>query len=274
MIDITSEIGNDVMILILKSGFLLILIVSIYFLIATRLSLTIHSLLNKKSASSHIYWIYRNRFLIWLTDRPLIISAILFFNYNRLVDRVVQEMNPSLEGKQVLQASCAFGSVSEKITEKCLAEGAKKVVIFDLLANEIKHTRNKLKDRKTDQYCRYLLEDAAHIAHKDESFDYVIIFFLFHELPYEKKTASLKEAARVLKPGGKILFAEFHKPEQWLLRFSGQCFFKIFEPFAKEMWETFDAAKLLDEESSHKWKHTKKTFFYGNYQVFTAEKIL
>lgn len=261
------------MFLFLEILLALSLIVVTYFLLVTRVSLIINSLFQKKSGMSHIYWVYSNRFLIWLTDRPIIISAILFFNYKRLVNTVVGRMNPSLEGKRVLQASCAFGNFSQKIAEKCISEGARKVVIFDLIANEIKHTRWKLEKNHIAQNCSYLLEDAINIAHKDESFDYVVIFFLFHELPFEKKVASLKEAARVLKPGGRLIFAEFHKPAAWILRVSGRCFFKVFEPYANEMWDDFNVHQILNEETLHHWKTTKNRFFGGNYQVFTAEKI-
>lgn len=260
------------MILILKTVLALIFIVVFYFLLVTRVSLIFNSLSKKEDSASHIYWIYSNRFLIWLTDRHIIISAILFFNYKRLTDAVLQQMNPSMKGKRVLQASCAFGDISQKIAEKCHREGAGKFVIFDLIPNEIRHAQKKSDKDLIGQKCFYLLEDAVNIAHKNESFDYVIIFFLFHELPLEKKVASLKESVRVLKPGGKLIFAEFHRPGPWILRLSGRCFFKIFEPFAKEMWGRFDPVKLLDEETHHQWEYTKKNFFYGNYQVFTAKK--
>ncbi len=261
------------MFLLLEIVLVLSLIVVTYFLLVTRVSLIINSIFQKKRDSSHIYWVYSNRFLIWLTDRPIIISAILFFNYKRLVNTVVERMNPSLEGKRVLQASCAFGNLSQRIAEKCISEGARKVVIFDLIANEIKHTQKKLEKNNTSKNCSYLLEDATNVAHKDESFDYVVIFFLFHELPFDKKVASLKEAARVLKPDGRLIFAEFHKPAHWILRFSGRCFFKVFEPYANEMWDDFNARQILNEETLHHWETTKNRFFGGNYQVFTAEKI-
>ena len=260
------------MLLILKIGLILISLVVLYFLVVTRGTLIVNKLLLNDDKASHIYWVYSNRFLIWLTDRSFIVSAILFFNYHRLVETVLQGLNPSMEGKLVLQASCAFGNISQRIMKKCIREGARQVVISDLIANEIKHTKRKLKHANVDHTCSYLLEDALTLAHRDESFDYVVIFFLFHELPYEKKVTSLKESMRVLKPGGKLIFAEFHKPSPWILKISGRCFFKVFEPYAVEMWEAFDAEKILGEDSRHRWQVSKNTFFEGNYQVFTAEK--
>lgn len=246
--------------------------VGLYFFLVTRGSLIIESFLGGRGDSAHIYWIYRNRFLIWLTDRPIIISAILLFNYRRLVGDVVSTLNPTLEGKTVLQSSCAFGDISQKIAAKCLKEGAKRLVISDLVANEITHAQKKLGKTAEGGRVFFVRENALSLAHEDGSFDYVVVFFLFHELPLPMKSVALKEAARVLKPGGKIVFGEFHKPGQWLLRASGKVFFKVFEPYAAEMWDGFDPARVLNDETPGGWKFSKKTCFGGNYQVFSAEK--
>lgn len=256
----------------LKAGASAAVIVALYFFLVTRGSLIIESLLGNKGASSQIYWIYRNRFLIRLTDRPLIISAILLFNYRRLVDSVVSGLNPSLDGKSVLQASCAFGDISQKIAEKCLREGARRLVVSDLVANEISRAQKKLGEAAKSERVFFVRENALSLAHGDGSFDYVVVFFLFHELPLKMKSVVLKEAARVLKPGGKIVFGEFHRPGPWVLRASGKAFFKVFEPYAGEMWEGFDPESVLSGESPGGWKFSKKTFFAGNYQVFSAEK--
>ncbi|MCP4231180.1 MAG: class I SAM-dependent methyltransferase, partial [bacterium] len=104
-------------------------------------------------------------------------------------------------------------------------------------------------------------------------FDYVVLFFLFHELPYEKKIMALREAGRVLRPGGKIVFGEFHRPDSILLRFSGRIFFSIFEKYAREMWGEFNPATVLDGETPYGWDMSVETFFFGNYQVFSAEKL-
>ena len=255
-----------------KAGAAFAFTVALYFFMMTRGSLIIESLLGRIGPSAQVYWIYRNRFLIWLTDRPLVISAILLFNYRRLTDGVVACLNPTLEGKSVLQASCAFGDISRKIADKCLKEGAKRVVISDLVANEITHARKKLGEAAFGGRVFFVKENILELAHEDASFDYVVVFFLFHELPLLMKSAALKEAARVLKPGGKIVFGEFHRPGPWVLRASGRVFFKVFEPYAAEMWDEFDPVSILNGEGGGSWKFSKKTFFGGNYQVFSAEK--
>jgi len=258
----------------IKASFAAAFAVALYFFIMTRGSLIIEALFGRKGPAAQVYWIYRNRFLIWLTDRPLIISAILLFNYRRLVDEVVSYLNPTLQGKSVLQASCAFGNITEMIAAKCLAEGAQRFVVSDLVANELTHAQKKLERAGKLARVHFVRENALGLSHADGFFDYVVLFFLFHELPLPMKSVALKEAARVLKPGGKIVFGEFHRPGPWALRTSGRLFFKVFEPYAAEMWEAFDPMQVLNEKRPGGWKCSKKTFFAGNYQVFSAEKKL
>ncbi len=261
------------MITVITVIFALLALVTVYFLIVTRFSIMLQELLGSDRKSEHIYWLYSNRFLIWLTDRQVVISAILLFNYNRLVRDVVGRLNPELDGKDVLQISCAFGDLTEKVVRKCVTEGARKIVILDLIASEITHTRSKLEDLSLGERCIFVREDAVNLSHTDESFDYVVIFFLFHELPLSKKVTVLKEAARVLKPGGKIVFGEFHRPRPLLLRLSGRLFFSVFEKYAEEMWGAFNPETVLDGETPFGWVMSVKTYFFGNYQVFSAEKL-
>lgn len=261
----------EIFVQLIESLAVIVCAVAGYFFLVTRGSLIIESLRSGRSSSSHIYWIYKNRFLIRLTDRQIIISAILLFNYRRLVDEVVSSLNPSLKGKSVLQASCAFGDISVKIARRCAAQGAKRLVISDLVDNEIRHARAKCERAGVDKSLYFARENVLSMAHRDGTFDYVVIFFLFHELPLPLKSAALKEAARVLKPGGSIIFGEFHRPGPWLLRASGRVFFKVFEPYAVEMWD-FDPVSVLTNGTLCGWEFSKKTYFGSNYQVFTARK--
>jgi len=56
-------------------------------------------------------------------------------------------------------------------------------------------------------------------------------------------------------------------------RASGALFFKIFEPYAMEMWDTFDPVKIVTDETSGRWEFSKRTYFLGNYQVFSATNV-
>ena len=105
---------------------------------------------------------------------------------------------------------------------------------------------------------------------EDQSFDYVVAFFLPHELPYEKKELLINECNRLVKPGGRVVFGEFHKPRLKVLEILGRLYFKIFEPYATEMWDNFDLGSKFKKS---KYKIIKDTYLFDNFQVLTAERI-
>lgn len=245
--------------------------VGLFFFMLTRVSL----ILQTKSAkadpdTAHIYWIYKSPFFIRLTDRMFVVQSILLFQYSNLVSGVVKRLNPSLKGKRVLQVSCAFGNVSEKIAETCAAQGAEAFVLTDIMQSELDNAERKLP--QYNELCSYVRTDATNMEFEDESFDYVVSFFLPHELPFEKKIQHLEEAKRVLKPGGKIVFGEFHKPSSWLMEKLGRIYFYVFEPYAVEMWDSFDLSEHIKANTDASYTFEHDTFLFDNFQVLAAKK--
>jgi len=246
--------------------------IGLFFLILTRISLIYQTNIVKSDPdTAHIYWIYKSPFFIRLADRMFVVSTILLFQYNKLVACVVQRLNPSLKGKRILQISCAFGNVSEKIAESCAKQGAEEFVLTDIMQSEVDNAERKLK--RFGSLCTYLRQDATNLEFEDQSFDYVVAFFLPHELPFDKKNRLIEEANRVLKPGGKIVFGEFHKPRLKILEILGRIYFNIFEPYATEMWDKFDIAKALEERTDSSYSLEKDTFLFDNFQVLTAKRV-
>lgn len=246
--------------------------IALFFLILTRLSLIFQAHSESTDPdTAHIYWIYKSPFFIRLTDRMFVVSSILLFQYSKLVNCVVRRLNPSLKGKRILQVSCAFGNVSEKIAESCAKQGAAEFVLTDIMQSELDNAERKLK--KFGDLCSYSRQDATSLQFPDQSFDYVVAFFLPHELPMDKKIKHIEEAKRVLKPGGKVVFGEFHKPRLKILEFLGRIYFKIFEPYATEMWYSFDLAKVIEANTDDSYKIEKDTFMFDNFQVLAAERL-
>jgi len=246
--------------------------IGLFFLLVTRISLIYQTNIVKSDPdTAHIYWIYKSPFFIRLADRMFVVSTILLFQYSKLVSGVVKRLNPSLEGKRVLQISCAFGNVSEKIAESCSRQGAEELVLTDIMQSELDNAERKLK--RFGELCTYVKQDATKLDFEDQSFDYVVAFFLPHELPFDKKVKHIEEANRVLKPGGKIVFGEFHKPRLKILEILGRIYFNIFEPYATEMWDDFDIAKVLEENTGNPYHFEKDTFLFDNFQVLAAKRL-
>jgi len=246
--------------------------IGLFFLVLTRLSLVFQANSEKSDPdTAHIYWIYKSPFFIKLTDRMFVVSSILLFQYSKLVDCVVKRLNPSLKGKRILQISCAFGNVSEKIAASCARQGAAEFVLTDIMQSELDNAERKLK--RFGDLCSYSRQDATNLQFEDQSFDYVVAFFLPHELPLEKKIKHIEEAKRVLKPGGKVVFGEFHKPRLKILEILGRIYFKIFEPYATEMWDSFDLAEVIEDNTDDTYRIEKDTFLFDNFQVLAAKRL-
>src|SRR3989337_773915 len=79
----------------------------LFFFVVTRGALLVRGLSpGQASEKSHVYPIYSNMRLIKLVDFQPVISAILLFQYNRLVLKIVHGLSQSdLKGKNVLVTS-------------------------------------------------------------------------------------------------------------------------------------------------------------------------
>jgi ubiquinone/menaquinone biosynthesis C-methylase UbiE len=215
----------------------------------------------------HVYWLYRNPLLIWLLDRQLIADAILLFQYRRLVRRVLGPACEVCRGKRVLQVSCAFGDFTRKLAGCCHRLG--EVYIFDLVQHEVRNASRKLAKAIEANGCVFFQGDAVAMPLTDGTFDYVVSFFLFHELPPAKKHQVFFECLRVLKPDGRLMYGEFHRPATRLGRFWARFIFSVFEPYAHEMW-TWDPTVELDPNV---WSVRRETVFGGYFQVTFVQRL-
>lgn len=220
-------------------------------------------------AAAHVYPIYSNMRLIRLVDYQPIISAILLFQYSRLVSIICRGLHHTdLRDKQVLITSCAFGNVMPCVVRAAVKSGAGKVLVADIIKNELDHAQGKLCDYadKTE----FRIENATALTVADGTVDANVMFFLLHELPHHLKGEAIREATRVLAPGGKLYLAEFHKPRPWLLRALSWTYFKVFEPYGLALWNTHDP--VLQLESLPGFSCERNVVFFGNFQVIVATK--
>jgi ubiquinone/menaquinone biosynthesis C-methylase UbiE len=243
----------------------------VFFFVTTRGTLIVRGLVGIRGADSHVYPIYSNMRLIKMVDFQPIISAILLFQYHRLVSRIVAGLRATnLKGKKVLITSCAFGNVIPRTVEASMGSGAKQVVIADIIRNELTHARDKL-DAQYGRKIEYVEEDATAMRLKEGSVDANILFFLLHELPHDLKIKALSEAGRMLAKGGKLYLGEFHKPAPLVLKCLSWSYFKVFEPLGLALWDSHDPVAILEEMGG--WKTERQTFFFGNFQIITATKL-
>jgi ubiquinone/menaquinone biosynthesis C-methylase UbiE len=207
--------------------------------------------------------------LIRLVDHQPVISAILLFQYDRLVARIVAGLGQmDLTGKKVLITSCAFGDVIPRVVSAALQAGAQRVLITDIVDNELVNARSKLQG--FIDKVEFIEEDATAMRLEDGVVDVNIVFFLLHELPHHLKNPALCEAGRMLAPGGRLFLAEFHRPDSALLRILSWTYFKVFEPYGLALWDTHDPLEYLQNMGG--WSCERKTYLFGNFQVISATR--
>lgn len=219
--------------------------------------------------AAHVYPIYSNMRLIRLIDWQPIISAILLFQYTNLVSIIVRGLNQdNLKGKQVLITSCAFGNVMPRVTQAAVDGGASKVLVADIIQNELDHAERKLAVHADKTV--YAQDNAVAMQQPDASVKANVMFFLLHELPHHLKVDALNEAMRVLEPGGRLYLGEFHKPRPWVLRALSWTYFKVFEPYGLALWNTHDP--VLQLQAMPGVTCERHTVFFDNFQVIVATK--
>lgn len=249
---------------------LVLMSTALFFFTLTRGALVMRGVMGRLThASAHVYPIYSNMRLIKLVDWQPIISAILLFQYSRLVSIITHGLREDdLQNKDVLITSCAFGNVMPRVVKAAVKSGARRVVVADIIQNELDHAEKKLTDFSS--HMSYRRDNAVAMQQASGSVHANVIFFLLHELPHDLKIDALNEAMRVLAPGGKLYLGEFHRPSPLLMRMFSWVYFKVFEPYGLALWDSHDPVQQLQAMPGvHCERHTA---FFGNFQVIVATK--
>eukprot|EP00550_Attheya_septentrionalis_P001630 CAMPEP_0198293608 /NCGR_PEP_ID=MMETSP1449-20131203/17978_1 /TAXON_ID=420275 /ORGANISM="Attheya septentrionalis, Strain CCMP2084" /LENGTH=210 /DNA_ID=CAMNT_0043993251 /DNA_START=489 /DNA_END=1117 /DNA_ORIENTATION=+ len=208
--------------------------------------------------------------MIRTLDRKFLVDIVLWGNFSRLRDAALTELckfssSNMIEGK-TLQLSCVYANLTEHLVERLSPDATLDVV--DVVPAQLEnlerklHRSNSIKNNQVTLSCY----DAIDLdGFDDETFDQVLLFFLLHETPDDVRRKALTEACRVLRPnGGKLTIIDYHRPKSKLWQFIMSTMYRIYEPFAYDLWD-HDLQQWFPE--SMREKETKKvTFFGGLYQ--------
>jgi ubiquinone/menaquinone biosynthesis C-methylase UbiE len=214
----------------------------------------------------HTYrWAYVEPLAVRFFERQWLVNLILWGNFERLRDAAVEALGPRLDGRN-LQVACVYGDLTNRVRAHLTPAGRLDVV--DVLRVQLENTLRKV---PSDPRVGLIQADSTALDMESATYDRVLLFFLLHEQPEEVRRRTLAEAFRVVKPGGRIVILDYHRPKPTHpLYLPMVAILKLFEPFAMDLWrgeldEWFPAEPQVERLS-------KTTFFGELYQLVTLKR--
>ncbi|MBI5259885.1 MAG: methyltransferase domain-containing protein [Burkholderiales bacterium] len=226
---------------------------------ATSRDRSAHSLPIPRYLEQVYWWAYVHPNAVNVFEREWLVNAILFNNYGKLRDAALAELGEVVHGR-TLQVACVYGNLTPKLQQRLAPDASLEVV--DILPIQLQNLGKKLPHLERVTLTQ---GDSSSLAAADASLDQVLLFFLLHEQPEHVRRATLAEAMRVVKPGGKVVIVDYHRPVAWHpMRPLMRLVFRKLEPYAMDLWrnEVRDFLSADHQPASL----TKQTYFGGLYQ--------
>jgi ubiquinone/menaquinone biosynthesis C-methylase UbiE len=203
------------------------------------------------------WWAYVHPGAVRIFERQWLVNAILWGNFGRLRDAALEGLGPELRGR-TLQVACVYGDLTERLSSRIPAGGELDVV--DVLPVQVNNLKRKL---PADTAVRIGLGNSSSLDAGSATYDRALLFFLLHEQPEAVRRETLAEAVRVVKPGGRIVILDYHRPAllnplRWLM----VPLLARLEPYALDLWRH----ELNEWLPSRACSISKTTYFGGLYQ--------
>jgi len=200
-----------------------------------------------------------------LFERQWLVNLILWGNFGRLRDAALDALGEKLAGR-TLQIACVYGDLTGRLRARLTPGGSLDVV--DVLRVQLENLARKLPG---DPRVGLMLGDSAALDLPAASYDRALLFFLLHEQPEDVRRGTLSEALRTLKPGGRLVIVDYHRPSpRNLLYLPMVAILKTLEPFAMDLWKHEMSEWFPEDSRIHSLE--KKTSFGGLYQLLTLTK--
>ncbi len=220
----------------------------------------------------HYWWAYLWRPAIWFFDHQPIINAILFGQYQRLLDQTMDCLKHRPAGR-FLQLTCVYGSLTPTLVQALKPEP---LYLADVSIAQLEASRNRLP--VSEQENLFTMEmNAEQLGLQDNSFKTVLIFFLMHEMPQQARHKTLAETLRVLAPGGRLVITEYGEEPRshWIYRFWPlRKLLLKYEPFLDGFWRE-DLTAVLNTQAKRSGKTIKlleqHKVFGGFYRVLVFQ---
>jgi ubiquinone/menaquinone biosynthesis C-methylase UbiE len=211
------------------------------------------------------WWAYLHPTAVNLFERQWLVNLILWGNFSRLRDAALNEIGPTFEGRN-LQVACVYGDFSQRAASRLSKES--RLDIVDVAPVQLENVKKKVKS-----FANVFLhhDDSSDLGFEDDAFDNVVVFFLLHEQPEAVREQTVREALRVVRPGGKVVFVDYHRPKRFNpFRYVMIPILHLLEPFALGLWRREISEWIPEKDRPHSIH--KETFFGSLYQKVVLVK--
>jgi ubiquinone/menaquinone biosynthesis C-methylase UbiE len=131
----------------------------------------------------------------------------LFFGgrRNRVFTRLA-ELSGARPGDRVLDVGCGTGHLTRRLATAVAPDGtALGVDASDRILDRARHVAGP-------DNCSYAIGMAESLDADDDAYDVVTTSLMIHHLPHDLRGKAVAEMYRVLRPGGRLLAADFRPP--------------------------------------------------------------
>ena len=204
-------------------------------------------------------WLYLSPRVYNFFDNSILLNILTLGYHHILSEEVKKEI---LQHSQVLQIGVTLGAQIDKVYTSLGMLGD--YTIVDIVPEILENCREK----RLEQRIKYIQANAAKSI-KGE-YDTIICYMLLHELPPITRSKLLENVVNALKPGGKVVFIDYHIPSTYNpLKYFVRAVNRLYQPFAESLWK--NSIKVLTPNAELcSW--SKQTYFGGMYQKVVATK--
>lgn len=149
-------------------------------------------------------WGWRYDLVEWFLD------TFLFRGKLRELRQRTANLARMQPGDKVLDVGCGTGTLAIEVQQIVGEMG--RVFGVDPGTQQIARARSKAARRNLP--VDFQVGVIEHLTFPDQTFNVVLSTIMMHHLPDDLKRRGLSEIARVLKPGGRLVVADFQRPEE------------------------------------------------------------
>lgn len=209
------------------------------------------------------WWAYLHPRAVYLFERQWLVNLILWGNFSRLRDAALDALGTRLSGR-TLQIACVYGNLTRRLVARLEPQAS--VDVVDILPIQLENLARKLPPAEG---VSLIHGDSAALDFESASYDRALLFFLLHEQPEDVRRKTIAEALRVVKPGGKLVIVDYHRPHPlnpFYLPMTG--ILSTLEPFALDLWR-HEVTEWFPANRKDA-RIEKQTMFGGLYQLLNV----